>query len=916
MIFRTLLCISVFLMADRVQAAGAIVNAANGNGATGQPYGVATIEIPLDFPVIDQTLPPLVATDPDGRILFPFSEDIKVQVPLPSQRPVPRPGGGRLLNRVGNLIREITADQKPQFQTVARRVTFLFTGNGPMNVTLSDARGTLGSFPVNPQPNPILHSQTLNAWWAGYTNAAKQQIDSADYPTWVENYLVAMLSGRLQLPLPAWYLDTDKEEDELLSTLKLVAGVEGVGKAIFRKQAAGVGVNTQSADLPLPLPPNWSPLFSQNDLADVPVEPMATRVPPECFYIRYGSFENYLWFLNLTEEYGGDISTMVSLRGVTNESTARLERQLNVKANAMSRMLGPSVIEDQAIIGRDLFLADGASMGVLFKSKNAFLLRTSFNNDRSSLASSDDSVTLEEIKIGDRKASLLSSADNRVRSFLVEDDGFFLVTNSRTIATRFLEVGQNKQSLAATESFLLARKLMPLEREDTIFAYFSPQMLRGLVAPNYLIELRRRLSAKAEIALTHLARMAAAQESFAVTGSNAANSTGIAELTSAGFLPTGFGSRPDGSGTIEVGDSVMDTRRGARGSFIPIADVEVTTVTADEASWYGRIAAEYSNRFPTIDPIMVGLGRTPLDDQSVSGDSTVQQSGIERVNIHAEIAPWGAEKYGKWSRQLGPPTPLAMRFAPDDILSVQAHVASQQLGPPTHLFAAIKDTLPPRPEDFEGILNIYRSLKAIPGYLGAWPQPGALDRLPLGLGIGTPVGPGLNRLIGGLYRYNDGSFSILSFWPDVLQATLPFLEAVDVEDTAQIRATFGNLQGSQLESWANGQLYKRARESSLSGASFLSLLTRQLGVKPDQAMMESQRVLGADLQCSLGGEYEFAPTAKRWISTAWRGELPSGGAPPDYVAPVMKWFRGGGASLTQYADRIVVDATVDIQRER
>ena len=327
-------------------------------------------------------------------------------------------------------------------------------------------------------------------------------------------------------------------------------------------------------------------------------------------------------------------------------------------------------------------------------------------------------------------------------------------------------------------------------------------------------------------------------------------------------------------------------------------------MTAEEAAWYGRIAAEYSTRFPTLDPIMVGLGRLPVDGQT----------GLERIMVHAEIAPWGAEKYGKWSKQLGPPTPLAMRFAPDDIVSVQAHVASQQIGPPTHLFAAVKDTTPPQPKDFEGILNIYRSLKAIPGYLGAWPQPGALDRLPLGLGVGTPVGPGLNRLIGGLYRYSDGSFSILSFWPDILQATLPFLEAVDVPDTAQVRATLGNIQGSKLESWANAQLYQRAKESSVSGASFLSLLTRQLGVPNENALFASRQILGANLQCPLGGAYEYSPAVNRWISTAWRGELPSGIAPPDYVAPAMRWFRGGNASLTQYPDRIVVDASVDVAR--
>jgi hypothetical protein len=257
-----------------------------------------------------------------------------------------------------------------------------------------------------------------------------------------------------------------------------------------------------------------------------------------------------------------------------------------------------------------------------------------------------------------------------------------------------------------------------------------------------------------------------------------------------------------------------------------------------------------------------------------------------------------------------------MTFAPDDIISLQAHVASDQLGPPTHLFAAIKDTVPPRPEDFQGILNIYRSLKSVPGYLGAWPQPGALDRLPLGLGVGTPVAPGMNRLLGGLFRFSDGSFSILSFWPDLLQASLPYLEAVDVQDTAQVRANFGNIRGTQLESWVNNLLYERARESSVAGASFLSLLSRQLGVAPESSTQAAATVLGSQLQCALGGDYQYSPAQGRWNSTQWQSSVPPMTAPQGYVAPIMKWFRGGTASLTQYQDRIVLDAQIDVARDR
>ncbi len=291
------------------------------------------------------------------------------------------------------------------------------------------------------------------------------------------------------------------------------------------------------------------------------------------------------------------------------------------------------------------------------------------------------------------------------------------------------------------------------------------------------------------------------------------------------------------------------------------------------------------------------------------------QSGRERVTIHAEVAPWDPGKYGKIAEQLGPPTTTAITFAPDDIVTVQAHVASALLGPPTHLFVGIKDSRPPDPQEFEGILGTYFSLKQIPGYLGAWPLPGALDRLPLGLGRGQPVAPGMSRLIGGLYRYNDGQFSVISFYPEILQASLSHMAATQADDSAQVRLHVGNLNGSQLEDWVNAQLYERARDASAAGASYLAMLSRQLRIEPDRVMDAVEPILAAKIQCPLGGTYQPSQVAAgRWISSAWAGEAPPATPPAGYVAPLMKWLRGADASLTQLDDRVVVDAVIEVAR--
>ncbi|MEO1528107.1 MAG: hypothetical protein AAFX06_21965 [Planctomycetota bacterium] len=900
--------VSILLPTSVVRAVDALASAFVSDEAL--PYGVATIELPLVTPVIGREIEPLTVSDTAGRVLFPVGATVEVPLVPPSERPVPQPGNGRLLGRIGKLIKEITnADDMPKTQVVGRRVSFLFKGRKPVRVRVSDASGELGVYEVQPKQDPIAFRKDLSGWWQAYSSHAKSQIDGGDYPPWVETYLVAMLSGRTGNGLPQWFVEPTPQDDPLMATLKYLGGGEDVAKEVFRRTAAGLTDDNRAqtgrdvAMTRLPAGPRWKQTTLPPVQEDVDTEPIASRVPPECFYIRFGSFTNYLWFVDLSDEYGGDLGRMITLRGTATKSTERFEQQLSVQMNQLSRMLGPTIIEDQALIGSDLFTADGATMGVMMKATNSFLLRSSLSNERKTRARNDDAVTLKDVTIAGKKVSLLSSADNRVRSFLAEDNGYFLITNSETLARRFFEVGADGQSLAKSEAFRLSRMLVPTDREDTIFAYFSPEMLQGLVSPKYLIELRRRVSAKSEIALVHLARLAAQAEG--ALGDNAATA-GVEDLIDKGYLPVSFGNRGDGSGVFSIGDDVLDTMRGRRGTFLPIGDVQIEDVTAEEAAWYTKIAQEYSTRFPQMDPIILALRR-----EDVAADKS-----LERISIHAEIAPLTPEKYGDWAKQLGPPTTVSVRSAPDDIVSLQAHVASEQIGPPTHLFVGIKDTFPPAPEEFEGLLNAYRSLRQLPGYLGAWPQPGALDRLPLGLGRGRPVGPGMSRLLGGLYRYTGGGFSVLSFQPDVLESSLPFLEAIEAAEPATVRGRVGSLLGSQLEGWVNDQLYQRAARSSQAGAEFLDLLCEQLRVAPEDALETAALVIDDPLQCSLGGEYKFDTTSHRWISTAWGGTLPSPNPPGGYIAPLLHWFRGGEFKMTQYSDRLVADAVITVARDK
>ena len=894
----------------------------NLQSAAATPLSVATIELPLARPLVDDGPSTLTARDASGRVFYPVSENVRAPSPMapPSQQPLPGIGGGRLLGRLGNLIREIGAGDAAEQPVLARRVHFLVAGSQPLTVELRDATGLIARYPITFPPDAAAAETLLSNWWALQSQTLKAAIDQTPFPPTAEIYQTAMLSGRLGLPLPAWYgglTDAAPNDDVLLQTAALFTGGGNLDRSIFASAAAGTPPTAPTA-LPLPPPPIFNSSLNPSALDPSPpatLEPLAASIPADCFYLRYGSFENYLWFKDLSEEYGGDLASMVVTGALADNATARFEQQLGVKTNAMSRMLGPTVIEDQAIIGRDLLLGDGAAMGVVMRSRNAFLLRNSLTGDRQAAVSDQTGVTLQNVEIRGRQIPFLSTPDNRVRSFLVESGGTFLITNSRAIAESFLAVADGEAaSLAQSPEFAIARGDIPVERNDSIFLYVSPGVIEKLFSPASMIELRRRIAARADIRLVRLARHAAS--------AHGQPTSDIDRLIGEGFLPQPFGNRPDGSGTFAIGETLMDTARGRPGVFLPIPDAKIQSVTAEESAWYADFAARLTARLPTLSPIAVAVARQPPDAE-LPQDVPL----TETLDITAQISPWDPSLLGKYADQLGPPTQVAMRFAPDDIAAVQAHVASDTLGPPTHLFAAIKDADLPQPEAFEGILSTYSAVRSLPGYLGAWPNPGTLDRLPLGLGRGTPVAPGLSRLLGGVYRYTGGGFSILSFNPDLMTAALPHLAAEQTPHEAQIRGYVKDLTGTRLHTWVNDQLFAIAATESQNGVSALNRLIGLLSLPPAEALDIATTLYAGRPRSPLGTDYQYDPAMGLWSDPALPQTIPPQTIPPQtilpgptippptYVHPLLTWFRGADFRMTQTPGRLWADAAITIQRK-
>ncbi|MHB8970577.1 MAG: hypothetical protein ACYC3X_08030 [Pirellulaceae bacterium] len=841
---------------------------------SGQPFGVA--EVRIDYPPADRHETPdsivFSVTSPDHRVVYPAFDGFRKRL-----RYLAGPPTGQLT------------------------VMFLFRGDDPLDVTICTP--TPQTVHVVPRSRtPAMRDRLLRRWWRTYSAFLRDQSSYGGYPPVAETYLSSMLARRLNLPAPwADRLTPEPQRSEGRQTLELLSGAETQRMLILKHACLGLDLDTQSASLPLPSPPAWRQLTFEALPAEVTIEPMARRVPHECFYVRFGQYSNHIWLNALQEDYGGDIRSMISARGVRLGVNQRVQDQLAMEQGILAEILGPQAIADVALIGMDTFTREGAALGVIFEAKNRLLEVDLVRQRQEALyRERDNGSSLATVQIAGRDVSFLSTPDNRLRSYYLIDAPYQLVTNSRRIVERFLEVREGTGSLGESPEFRHARAAVPTSREDTIFVYFSAAFFENLLNPPYQIELNRRLRAATDLEHITLARLAARHE-----GQPADT---LEQLIDADLLPCGIGTRPDGSGPLLSETRIVDSLRGARGFFTPVPDLDISQVSQAEQDRYASQSAYYAEHWQQMDPLLVAIKRYALSEP-----------GRERITVDAIISPMDDTKYAWYLSLLGEPTKHRLVPPQDNLVSVEAALRGGLLFPgvPPHtLFLGIQDQATLQANSAASSPRFLDIIRTLPGFLGAWPKPGFLDLLPFNL-AGTPATDGMTQVLLGIWRWQGRGFSVLSMAPAILQEVDRQIGFEETAEPAQLRIRVGDLSQAKFRDWLDAWGYRRGWSISTGNARFLAILTQQLGVPQDAALKVAQELLDAQLTCPLGGEYQLHDDdgSATWISTAIADAASESRVPADYIAPPLVWFRGLEAQVMRYPERVVLRAHVDMQRK-
>lgn len=242
-------------------------------------------------------------------------------------------------------------------------ILFLFRGSEPFEVTV--ASPTRQRFTVTPRRRPgRIHRRFLRRWWRGYSDVFRDLDREGGRSHVLGDYLTSMLARRLGLDRSdIGESPSEEESNEGWQALKILAGASELRARIATRANRGFVSSNGLADQQIPAKPEWQSSEARELDKEIEIERLATRIPEECFYVRFGRYENFLWLTALLNQYGGELGTMVTSRGFRTGVKQRFERQLSVRQGVLAELLGPQAIADVAAIGFDTFTREGGGSG-------------------------------------------------------------------------------------------------------------------------------------------------------------------------------------------------------------------------------------------------------------------------------------------------------------------------------------------------------------------------------------------------------------------------------------------------------------------------------------------------------------------------------------------------------------------------
>jgi hypothetical protein len=317
-------------------------------------------------------------------------------------------------------------------------------------------------------------------------------------------------------------------------------------------------------------------------------------------------FSSIAHFYRLRDEIDAGLTSAVAAldeRSFEYDLGPRLEAELGVKQGPLSRALGPSVIQDLAVVGSDPYLREGSDVTLVFRVKAPPAFEAALATMLAMHGAAHGGLANTTIERAGVSVQVARSADGAVRRHRASAGGFEIVSNSAGAVERVLATIKGAAPRLIDEAdfrYMLARDAaVPAD----VLAFISDKFVAEVVGPRQKI-----LEARRQIALAELSRPGFAALLHGWVNGRAPAS--VDELVASGLLKREELAHAGGERIDWAPGRAARSSWGRVGALTPLVDLPaLDKVTPAERDAYATFVAGYQDYWRTyIDPIAIRIG--------------------------------------------------------------------------------------------------------------------------------------------------------------------------------------------------------------------------------------------------------------------------------------------------------------------
>jgi hypothetical protein len=397
-------------------------------------------------------------------------------------------------------------------------------------------------------------------------------------------------------------------ENDLTQLMDTFTGRAALQAALATRRGGVLGAVKQRRTVPIAQVPApalarhpWAAMSQKLGKA-TPSEPLAAAVPAEFYFVRAGSFGAFSDLLAFMQEFGGPAADLLDGARTERGTLPRYLTELGLETSELSRVLGPEVVRDFALVGSDPYVHEGTDLTLVFRTKSPLLFRAARLKALDAYGAEHGGTRSATFTHEGVTVDVTRSVDGRVRQHHAQVGDFELVSNSAAAMRRVISTVLGKAPSLAHEAdfqYMLARDA---DVAADVLAFVGDRFVETVVGPSQKLAAARRSLALSELTAPPMAALL-----FGWVHGRSPSDT--QELFRSGLAsPVDF-KHADGARIEWEPGRAPRSSWGSTVALEPLLDLPpVVSVTPAERDAYAEFARGYERRWSQlVDPIALRL---------------------------------------------------------------------------------------------------------------------------------------------------------------------------------------------------------------------------------------------------------------------------------------------------------------------